>query len=158
MALTLSPTIAELLKKLAGDKDIEEFIVELIAGKLDPPQRVEVYLRLSEDYLKAAEELYARNDLAQAGEKYWDAVTALLNAIAELKGWGHYSHRDYDVIIGRLYKETGDRSILTNFGMVERLHANFYHNFMDKEEFEIHRQAALELIGKLREFVKPKMG
>ena len=157
MALTLSPTIAELLKKLAGDKDVEELIVELIAGKLDPPQRVEVYLGLSEDYLRSAEELYSKGDLAQAGEKYWGAATALLNAIAELRGWEHYSHRDYDVIIGRLYKETGDRSILMNFSMVERLHANFYHKFMDKEEFEVHRQAALELIGKLKEFVKPKM-
>lgn len=153
---TLLPSIAELLRELAGDRDVEEFIVSLIAERLDPPRRVEVYLRLHEDYLKEAEELYNKGDLVQAGEKYWGAVVALLNAIAELKGWEHYSHRDYDVIINRLYGETGDKSIILNFSVAERLHANFYHNFMDRKAFEVHRQAVLELIEKLKESIKTK--
>ena len=154
MTLTLSPTIAELLRELAGGRDVEAFIVDLIAERLDPPRRVEVYLKLSEDYLRSAEEFYGKGDLAQASEKYWGAVTALLNAIAELRGWEHYSHRDYDVIIDKLYEETHDKALLTDFSMTERLHANFYHNFMSKEGFEIHRQAVLELIEKLRSIVK----
>ena len=68
--ITLSPTISELLKELASDKDTEAFVIDLIIEKLDPPRRVEVYLKLHEDYLRSAEELYARDDLAQAGEKY----------------------------------------------------------------------------------------
>ena len=35
--MTLPPVITELLKKLVDDRDIEEFIVELIAERLDPP-------------------------------------------------------------------------------------------------------------------------
>lgn len=140
---------------MAGGRDVEEFIIDLIVRELDPPRRVEVYLRLHEDYLRSAEELYSKGNLTQAGEKYWGAVTALLNAIAELRGgWEHYSHRDYDVIVGRLYKEINDKSILIDFSMAERLHANFYHNFMGKEEFEVHRQAALELIERLRAVIK----
>ena len=154
VALILSPTVAELLRELADGKDVEAFIVDLIAEKLDPPRRVEVYLRLSEDYLRSAEELYSKGDLAQSGEKYWGAVTALLNAIGELRGWDHYSHRDYDVIIDKLYEETHDKALLTGFSMAERLHANFYHNFMSKEGFEVHKQAVLELIGRLKEIVK----
>ena len=69
MSITLSPTVMELLSRLAGDRDVEEFIVDLIAERLYPPRRVELYLKLHEDYLRAAEELYARGDLAQAGEK-----------------------------------------------------------------------------------------
>ncbi len=94
VALALSPAIAELLRELAGGRDVEEFIIDLIVRELDPPRRVEVYLRLHEDYLRSAEELYSKGNLTQAGEKYWGAVTALLNAIAELRGgWEHYSHR-----------------------------------------------------------------
>ena len=156
MSITLSPTISKLLRELAGDRDVEEFIIDLIAGRLDPQRRVEVYLRLSEDYLRAAEELYGKGDLPQASEKYWGAVTALLNAIAEQRGWEHYSHRDYDVIVNRLYEETGDESIMLDFSVAERLHANFYHNFMDRKAFEVHRQVVLGLIGKLKELVKPK--
>lgn len=138
----LSPRLAKVLRELAGDRDVEAFIADLVAERFDPPRGADVCLALSEDYLASAEELYAKGDLAQAGEKYWGAVAALLNAIGELRGWEHYSRRDYDVIIGRLYEETGDKSLLANFGMAERLHANFHHNFMEKEEFDAHRQAS----------------
>jgi hypothetical protein len=36
--------------------------------------------------------------------------------------------------------------------MAERLHANFHHNFMDKEIFEAHREEALKLVEKLRRY------
>ncbi|WP_054856918.1 PaREP1 family protein [Vulcanisaeta sp. JCM 16159] len=133
MSLTLPPTIMELLRELANGRDVEEFIADLVAERLDTQRRVELYLRLHEDYLRAAEELYNKGDLAQAGEKYWGAVTALLNAIDESRGWEHYSHRDYDVIINRLFRETNDGELLLYFGAAERLHVNFYHNFMTKD-------------------------
>jgi len=37
--------------------------------------------------------------------------------------------------------------------MAEGLHANFYHNFMGKEDFEKHGDCALKLISKLKEFI-----
>ncbi len=40
----LITAIAEFLRKLVGNRDIEAFIVDLIAGKLDTPQSVELYL------------------------------------------------------------------------------------------------------------------
>jgi len=54
--------------------------------KLDPQERAGVYLRLAEKYLAEAEELYARGDLVQAGEKYWGAVVALLSAVQRRGG------------------------------------------------------------------------
>ncbi|MGC8973458.1 MAG: PaREP1 family protein [Thermoproteus sp.] len=150
MAVTLSAPIAEVLRRVAGDRDIEEFILELVSNRLDPPERVEVYLRLHERYLAEAEELYRKGDLTQAGEKYWGAVTALLNAIAERRGMPHYSHRDYAVLIDKIYEETGDEELVGGFRMAEGLHANFYHNFMGRREFDLHRRAVLTLIEKLR--------
>ena len=154
MSLVLSPPVAEALRKAAGGRDVEEFLLEILAERLDPPHRIEVYLKLHEKYLQEAEQLYAKGDLAQAGEKYWGAVTALLNAIAERRGWEHYSHRDYAVIIGKLYKETGDKDLVVWFSLAERLHANFYHNFMEKEEFDLHREAVLRLVERLRSFAE----
>ena len=55
------------LKKAAGDKDVELFLAELVAERLDPPNRVKVYVELAVRYLAEAEELYARGDLLQAG-------------------------------------------------------------------------------------------
>ena len=146
--MSISAPVAEALA--AGDKDIEEFLVELLSARLDPPERVQLYLKLHEKYLREAEDLYARGDLLQAGEKYWGAATALLNAIAERRGWEHYSHRDYNVIIRRLYEETGDKELVIGFRMAEGLHANFYHNYMGPKDFQLHREAALKLIEKLK--------
>jgi len=150
VSIAISAPVAEALRKAAGDKDIEEFLVELLSARLDPPERVQLYLKLHEKYLREAEDLYARGDLLQAGEKYWGAATALLNAIAERRGWEHYSHRDYNVIIRRLYEETGDKELVIGFRMAEGLHANFYHNYMGPKDFQLHREAALKLIEKLK--------
>ncbi|WP_333638825.1 PaREP1 family protein [Pyrobaculum aerophilum] len=114
---------------------------------------LDAYLSPHEKYLREAESLYEIGDLAQAGEKYWGAVTALLNAIAEKRGMPHYSHRDYAVIIEALYAETKDKELLVGFSLAERLHANFYHNFMKRESFELHRDAVLKLVEKLKRFL-----
>ncbi|RFA94990.1 PaREP1 family protein [Pyrobaculum aerophilum] len=150
MSLVISPPVAELLRKAAGGRDVEEFLLSLIAERLDPSERVNVYLALYEKYLREAESLYEKGDLAQAGEKYWGAVTALLNAIAEKRGMPRYSHRDYAVLIERLYAETKDKELLVGFRLAEGLHANFYHNFMGKESFELHREAVLGLVERLK--------
>jgi hypothetical protein len=39
------------------------------------------------------------------------------------------------------------------FSLAERLHANYYHNFMEIEEFELHREAVLRLVERLRKFL-----
>jgi len=119
-----------------------------------PREGVNTYLGLHERLLKEAGEEYARGDLVQAGEKLWGAVASLLNAIAEVRGWEHHSHRDYYIIIRNLFKETDDEELLLYFGMAEELHANFYHNFMGKDDFEVHRDYALKLINKLRGLIK----
>jgi hypothetical protein len=153
VALVISPVVAEALRKAAGGKDVEEFLAELIAERLDPPERVELYLRLYEKFFKEAEALYERGDFVQAGEKYWGAVAALLNALAEKRGWPHYSHRDYAVAVERLYIETGDKELVIGFSLAERLHSNFYHNFLSPQGFQLHREAVLILIQKLKKLV-----
>lgn len=153
MALVISPPVAEVLRKAAGGRDVEEYLLSLVAEKLDPPGRVEVYLMLFERYFREAEEFYAKGDLVQAGEKYGGAVTALLNAIAERRGLPHYSHRDYAVLIERLYEEVGDEELLKGFALAERLHANFYHNFVERRSFEVHRREVLKLVERLKKLV-----
>ncbi len=154
MSLVLSPTITEFLRKLAGDRDVEEFIAELIAERLDPPRRIELYLKLHGDYLRAAEELYAKGDLAQAGEKYWGAVTALLNIIGERLGMPpHYSHRDLREIASYLTEVTRDPEYTRLFSSVETLHVNFYHSFLGRASFDAHREDAIKLVNKLKAYL-----
>jgi hypothetical protein len=67
-------------------KTVDELILEYVAKDVDPGVRIEVYMKLHERYLREAEELYASGDSTQAGEKYWGAVTALINTIEERRG------------------------------------------------------------------------
>jgi hypothetical protein len=130
-------------------KTVDELILEYVAKDVDPGVRIEVYMKLNERYLREAEELYASGDLAQAGEKYWGAVTALINAIAERRGWSHYSHRDYAEVVERLSEELKE-PLGRLFASVERLHANYYHNFQTRVNFDAHREDALKLIRRLK--------
>ncbi|MHA1594871.1 MAG: PaREP1 family protein [Candidatus Baldrarchaeia archaeon] len=133
---------------------LEGVIIEKFVEGLDPGSRVEVYMELFERYLSDAEESFREGDLPQAGEKYWGAVTALLNAIGELEGLPHYSHRDYVDIVEHLAEKYNDPEISTLFGLAERLHANFYHNFLRRRTFERHREGVLLLIEKLKSVIK----
>ncbi|MHA1595420.1 MAG: PaREP1 family protein [Candidatus Baldrarchaeia archaeon] len=152
--IEVSEGIYEILLEIARirGKSIEEIIVESVIEDLDPRTRIEVYLKLHEKFLREAEDFYAKGDLVQAGEKYWGAATALINAIGEKRGWKHYSHRDYAEIIERLSEELKE-PLGRLFASVERLHANYYHNFLTKTNFEAHREDALKLITKLKELV-----
>jgi len=130
-------------------KTVDELILEYVAKDVDPGVRIEVYMKLHERYLREAEELYASGDLTQAGEKYWGAVTALINAIAERRGWSYYSHRDYAEVIERLSEELKE-PLGRLFASVERLHANYYHNFLTKVNFDAHREDAIKLMQLLK--------
>ncbi|ADN49790.1 PaREP1 family protein [Vulcanisaeta distributa] len=148
-------SLLELLSEIAKKRDLspELYLAELISRDLDPKDRVSIYLKIHSELLNEAEKEYADNDLVQAGEKYWGAVVALLNAIAELKGWEHFSHRDYAIIIERLADEFNDDELRTLFDSVEKLHANFYHNFLDRSGFNLRRDRALALIKRLSEYM-----
>jgi len=150
-SIEVSEEVYELVSAIAKRKakSVEEVILEYIAKDIDPSVRIEVYMKLHEKYLKDAEELYAKGDLAQAGEKYWSAVTALLNAIGEKRGWSHYTHRDYAEIVERLSEELKE-PLGRLFAGVERLHTNYHHNFLTKVNFKAHREDALKLVQRLR--------
>lgn len=155
LSIELPPEVFELIKNAATKegKSVERFIIDAVVKEFDPGARVEVYIKLFEKYLADAEELYRKGDLAQAGEKYWGAVTALLSAIAERRGLQHYTHRDFWEIAEVLAEETGDPEYSTLLSLAERLHANFYHGFLRRESFERHRQGVLRLIDMLKKLL-----
>ena len=112
--IELPPEVVEMLKRIAyrRGKPVEELIVYAIVEDLDVCTRVELYLKLFEKYFAEAEELYGKGDPVQAGEKYWSAVTALLSALAERRGWAHYTHRDLWDVVENLVEETGESRAL----------------------------------------------
>ncbi|RLE54893.1 MAG: PaREP1/PaREP8 domain-contain protein [Thermoprotei archaeon] len=134
-------------------RTVVDVIVDSVISNLDPESRVEVYLKLHDKYLSDAEDLYRRGDLTQASEKYWGAVYAILSAIAESGGLPHFRHGHFEELIELLSEELNDRELPKLFASAERLHANFYHGFLRKFGFEIHREDVLKLVEKLRNYL-----
>ena len=128
---------------------VEELLARMVANELSDEERIELYVEFHEKYLSEAKALEDEGDIVRAGEKLWGAVCALLNALGELKGWRHYSHRDYCDIVERLVAELNDPELSRLFASAERLHAN-HHAFLHPESFKAHRDAVLELIRRLR--------
>ena len=155
-SIEVSKEVYELLIEIARrkGKSVEEVIVESVVRILDPRARIEVYIKLHEKHLREAEELYSKGDLAQAGEKYWGALTALLNVVGEREKLPHYTHRDLREIVEYLTEKMRDPDYSRLFSSAEALHANFYHNFMSRLSFEAHRSDAIKLIQKIKEFLE----
>jgi hypothetical protein len=115
--------------------------------------RVELYLRLQEKLLRDAEELNSKGDLVQASEKYWGAVSSLLNAVGERENLPHYTHRDLKEIAIHLTEKEGDKEYTRLLSSAETLHANYYHNFLGKTSYDAHREDALRLIERLKKYL-----
>jgi len=137
-------------------KSVDQVIIEALINLLDPSKKIALYLGLHEKFLREFEGLYNTDDLVQAGEKLWGAVTALLNAIGELKNMPHYSHRDYSEIIECVAEEVENPQISAMFAAAERLHANFYHAFLKKQTFDVLKEQVLALIDVLKNYIQKR--
>jgi len=107
-------------------------------------------MALNGKYLEEAERLLKSGDYVQASEKFWGAVAEMVKVVATHRRWRHYSHNELRSAVEKLYKETGDRELLTLFSVAEALHANLYENFMSGEVVEAHADDALRLVAKLQ--------
>ena len=76
----------------------EELVLEALSKALneplDPEARLEVHLKLSEKYMREAEDLLAKGDYARASEKAWGAAAQIVKALAAREGKEIRSHRE----------------------------------------------------------------
>lgn len=102
--------------------------------------------------------LKAEGDLVKAGETLWSMIMVLLSMIGLLLGSGPLArHREAKVFVktelaalyGSLYGGDPGR-LVALFEAAERLHANFYHEFLDTEQLLWHLGAGEELATLLR--------
>ena len=152
VVVDLPENVYKALVEVARRRDVpvEIVIVDLVSEKIDPGEKTKLYLDMYEKLYSDFRNLYAKGDLQQAGEKLWGAVVSLINAYASLRGLPHYTHRDLWVAVERIVEETKDPEYSVLFGSAERLHANFYHNFMTKQSFDKHVEGVQRLIEKLK--------
>ncbi len=132
----------------------EEFGVELIRRslneELDPEDLVEHYQSLSEKYLTEARELLKAGDLVQASEKFWGAAALTVKMVAAKRGLTLEEHGSLWNFVNTLAMVSGDKDIVTFFGVANALHRNFYENEMVRETVEIAAENIEKFVDKLR--------
>jgi len=117
-------------------------------------RRVDIVERYSRNYV----EYLRRRDYAKASEMLWGVVNNLASVLSVLHGGEPISrHDELRSFIEGLASMLRNEDIAKWFRACERLHSNFFHNFMDEAAFEEHRVEAEKLVGTLQKLVLDKL-
>ena len=137
---------------------IEELALEaLYKGlneKLDPFDKVEVYMKLSEKYLKDADELLAKKDYIQASEKLWGAAALMVKAVAASRGITILSHGELFSFVRKLGEEKNKPELRRLFSVASTLHQNFYENWLNEEVVKEYSEDVKQFVAELKKLIK----
>lgn len=112
---------------------------------------VENYYRNYNDYLQ-------RENYAKASEMLWGIINNIASILSILNGGKPISkHDELRRFINNIASMLRDSDIVEWYSACEALHANYFHDFMDKEMFEHYRLHAEKLINILQQLVAEKL-
>jgi uncharacterized protein (UPF0332 family) len=157
MASTVLPKRIE--KKLKEESERrgameEEIIIEaltkMLNEPLNPDEKTEIHLKLSEKYMGEAEEYLRKRDYVQASEKAWGAASQIVKALAAKEGRELRSHASLWEYMDELAERLRDKELRYLWGRANNLHQNFYENWMPSREVELAVDDVKMLIVKLK--------
>jgi len=126
--------------------------VEELAGE------IKRRMSIIENYSRNYAEYLRRGDYAKASEMLWGIVNNLASILSILHGGKPISrHDELRSFMNSLAAALKREDIVKQFSACERLHSNFFHNFMDEEEFEEYRVEAEKLIDALQRLAAEKL-
>ena len=101
------------------------------------------------DFLEKADRHFADGDQIQASEKLWGAAAQAIMAVCMERGWAHTSHPAMKRAAERLAEEHDDPQIADRFAVAEKYHRDFYHLFMEDEEWTTDRPKVHDLVARV---------
>ena len=110
---------------------------------------VDERMRTAQDFLEAADREFYVGDNRQGSEKLWGAATQVVIAMADERGWAYGSHRAMKNAAEQLSSEFNDPLIGAGFGVAEKFHRNFYHDFMEDFELEADRPRVHDFVDRM---------
>ena len=94
------------------------------------------HIQAAQDFLADADREFAAGDVLQGSEKMWGAASHAVMAVAQTRGWPFGGHHEMRTAAQRLAQEHDDPTLNAGFSVAEKLHANFYHGFMEPFQLE----------------------
>ena len=104
------------------------------------------HVQTARDFLEAADQEFASGDHLQGSEKLWGAASHAVMAVAQRRCLPFGSHGALKEVVQRLSEDTGDRALISEFGIAEKFHANFYHDFMEGFQLNVDRPVVREFV------------
>lgn len=101
------------------------------------------------DFLENADQHFAEGDQLQASEKLWGASAHAVIAVSIERGWPYTSHPAMKRAAERLAAEHGDPEISERFATAEKYHRDFYHLYMDADEWMTGRPQIHDLVARV---------
>ena len=101
------------------------------------------------EFLDKADQHFADGDQIQASEKLWGAAAHAVMAVAQERGWPHTSHPALKRAVERLSEDHNDLLIAAYFTTAEKYHRDFYHLFMEAEEWTTDRPKVRDLVARV---------
>jgi hypothetical protein len=137
---------------------IEELALEALCRgineRIDPLDRAELYARLSEKYLREADDLLAKKDHVQASEKLWGAAALMVKAVAASKGISISSHGELFSFVRRLGEEEENPELRRLFSVASTLHQNFYENWLSGDVVREYSEDVKQLVAELKKLIR----
>lgn len=110
---------------------------------------IQEHIQTAQDFLEAADREFEAGDVLQGSEKMWGAASQAVMAVSQRRGWPYGSHNAMRIAVRRLSEEREDPFLRAAFGVAEKFHANFYHDFMESEERQSSAYSVRLLVSRL---------
>ena len=121
---------------------------------MNQPMLSEDHVKTARDFLVASDEEFEAGDYLQASEKLWGAASYAALALAKKRGSRDNRHRAIRMMIREVAESEGAPFLRAAYGVAEKFHANFYHNFLPPdEEFAESREVAHQFVDAVLELV-----
>ena len=133
---------------------LEEYLVELVARELDPPERAREYAEAARDLLEQARDELGKGDVRRAAEKLWGAAALAVKAYAAWRdGKRLTSHGELWEYRRLLERELGEW-VYNVWMAANGMHTCFYEGWCTGEDVE----KALRMIERLVGEVSKRIG
>lgn len=155
VTIRLPRSLAERLERKAGrlGVSLEEYVLELLLGDVDPPERAREYAEAARDSLETAREELKRGDVRQAAEKVWGAAALAVKAYAAWRdGKRLSSHGELWEYPRRLMEELGEW-VHDGWMNANAMHACFYEGWCTR----VHVEQAIKRVKRLVEEVASRI-
>jgi uncharacterized protein (UPF0332 family) len=139
--------------EISEEELVLEALSKILGKPLDPETRVEIHLKLSEKYIKDAEDFLSKKDYAQASEKAWGAAAQVVKALATKEGKELRSHASLWKYVDELAERLGEIELRHLWGRANNLYQNFYENWMPAREVELAVNDVKSFVEKLKKLL-----